>query len=654
MLRRGSLIVEAHFRPEIQGLRAIAVIFVMLFHIWPDSLPGGYVGVDVFFVVSGFLITGGLLREANLTGSIRLLEFYARRARRLLPAATLVLAVVAIATPLLPETRWAETAFQIGASAIYLQNWALAWLSSDYLASADAASPVQHYWSLSIEEQFYIVWPILLVAGVYAARRFEWSIRTIFAVTLSMVFLASFLRSVQMTAVEPERAYFVTSTRIWELALGGLLSLTDGRVQLLRRSRAIIGFVGLVGVAAAALLMSARTPFPGAAALVPTIGAAVIILAGSGQGLSAGTLLNRWPLQYIGDRSYSIYLWHWPLIVFYGVLIGRELNWFDGIIIVTCTLVVSHFSFLFVETSLRRGRWPAKSPSVSLGCGFASILACLTLAGAIEAAASWSARSADPMDHLAQAKRDIPASYKMGCHQKLDLSDAKTCTFGDVTSQFHIMVAGDSHAAQWLPALEKIAEKRNWKLTALTKAACPLAQFQLRHHGRYYRSCEEWRKNALELIRDISPNVLITSQSRFYARAAIRQDRATIIEQGLEKTWRGLIELGIDVIAIRDTPNMGKTAPNDCLSARQGNCAVHRDYALRGTDPIVAATIDEPGVRLIDMTDSICGAEHCEPITRNMLVWRDEHHLTATYAASLSDILLAYIEPLYISAAQLQ
>ena len=193
-----------------------------------SSAPRRLCRVDIFFVISGYLITGGLFREACSDGTISLLRFYARRVRRLLPAAALVLIVVASATSLLPETRWEETSFEIAASSIFLENWALVWLATEYLSSENAASPVQHYWSLSVEEQFYLVWPILIMAGVIIARRLDWSLRFTLAVALSATFAASLTCSIILTASEPEGAYFLTHTRIWELALGGLLALCQG------------------------------------------------------------------------------------------------------------------------------------------------------------------------------------------------------------------------------------------------------------------------------------------------------------------------------------------------------------------------------------------------------------------------------------------
>ena len=204
---------------EIQGLRAIAVLLVLIFHVWPESIPGGYVGVDVFFVISGSLITGGLLRELERDGHLRLAAFYARRARRLLPAAALVLVVTLAGSLLiLPASRWEPIAHEVVASSIYVQNWWLASSAVDYWGADNAASPLQHFWSLSIEEQFYLFWPVamLMAAGL---PFFVLSLRVRLALVMGLVFLVSIAASVWLTPTNPEQAYFFTHTRAWELAL---------------------------------------------------------------------------------------------------------------------------------------------------------------------------------------------------------------------------------------------------------------------------------------------------------------------------------------------------------------------------------------------------------------------------------------------------
>ncbi|MCR6689490.1 acyltransferase [Cellulomonas sp.] len=311
------------FRRDVQGLRAVAVALVLAFHAGLP-VPGGFVGVDVFFVVSGFLITGLIADEVARTGRLRLGRFYARRARRLLPAAALALTAVVVATLVwLPVTRWREIAGDVVATALYVVNWRLADRSVDYLAEGAAASPVQHFWSLAVEEQFYVIWPLLVVALVALARmRGRRVTRRALVVGVAVVAWASVLWSVTLTDLDPARAYFVTTTRVWELAAGALLALLAHRVVrapagLLRAG----GWAGLALLLLAAVLLDGGTPFPGTAALLPVGGTVLVLAAGlAGPGLRP---LTAGVLQPVGAASYSLYLWHWPAVVVATSLAGR-------------------------------------------------------------------------------------------------------------------------------------------------------------------------------------------------------------------------------------------------------------------------------------------------------------------------------------------
>lgn len=265
-VRRGLFgayaVPSKHLRSDIQGLRAVAVLAVLLSHIWPDAIPGGFIGVDVFFVISGYLITGLLYRELQQTGRIALLQFYLRRMKRLLPAATLVLVVVGILTIwLLPPLRWEDTAIEILASAFYVENWRLAWLAVDYFGAEDAASPVQHYWSLSIEEQFYIVWPLMMITAGAILRRFV-DLRTAVMLPLLLIVTMSFSASVLLTEARPEEAYFLTHTRIWQLALGGVLAVTV-LPDLSLRTREAMRMLGLAAIVIAVFCVFRRNGFSG-------------------------------------------------------------------------------------------------------------------------------------------------------------------------------------------------------------------------------------------------------------------------------------------------------------------------------------------------------------------------------------------------------
>lgn len=310
---------RTRFRTDIQALRALAIAVVVLNHLWPTRLTGGYVGVDVFFVISGYLITAHLLGELARTGSIRLGRFYARRIRRLLPAALFVLAVSAVLVAIfLPYPRWLRNAAEIAASAAYVENWALAALSVDYSAANAAASVAQHYWSLSVEEQFYILWPLLILAAALGARAFLRSVnagRTL-VIFVSLVAGASLAASVLFTAAAPSAAYFATFTRAWEFGVGALIALAPATWRLRRRIANVLAIAGFIAILWSAFVYDDSTAFPGSAALIPVLGTAAIIAAGTrNDDLWHSAITARRPIQWLGNVSYSLYLWHWPLIV---------------------------------------------------------------------------------------------------------------------------------------------------------------------------------------------------------------------------------------------------------------------------------------------------------------------------------------------------
>ncbi|MEO8272539.1 MAG: acyltransferase family protein [Chloroflexota bacterium] len=342
------------FRADIQGLRAVAVLLVLAFHLWPESLTGGFVGVDVFFVISGFLITAHLLQHPP-RGSRDLLEFWGRRIRRLLPAAFLVLFATAIATRVLaPETRWAANAGETIAAGLYVENWLLAGNAVNYLSAEEPPTPVQHYWSLSVEEQFYLLWPILILAIFWLASRARTAPLRVTRLGMLATIGISLFISVTATAAEPASAYFITPTRIWELAAGGLVATLPALPVFRLPTRIVDGvaWTGLAMIVIAGFAFSGDTAFPGFAAVLPVGGTALVIFAAATGAGSPTRLLRLRPIQHLGDVSYSIYLWHWPLIVFWAYVAGT-LGLVDQLLIIATTIVLATITKVLVEDTFR-------------------------------------------------------------------------------------------------------------------------------------------------------------------------------------------------------------------------------------------------------------------------------------------------------------
>ncbi|GAA1750138.1 acyltransferase family protein [Luedemannella helvata] len=677
------------FRPDIEGLRGLAVAAVLLWHAGESLVPGGYVGVDVFFVISGFLITGLLVAELDSTGRIDLLAFYARRSRRLLPAAGVVLlATLVLGWLCLPATRWSGTAGDVIAAAAYVVNWRLADHAGDYLAQDEAPSILQHYWSLAVEEQFYLIWPVLLVlVGVLAARRRRSPARWLglrsgharpaartprgwLVAALAAVGLPSLLWSAHLTTAMPERAYFVTTTRLWELAVGGALALGVAWLpRLPRRLAAVIGWAGLAAIGAALVGFDHETPFPGWAAAVPVLGAAMVIGAGPAAGRAGPErLLDTGVLRALGLISYSLYLWHWPLLVAARARFG-DLSALGGLAVVAMSVVPAALTYRFVENPLRNRRHLVRVPARALRLGALStgvpVLVAVVLLttvpsgtgpvpGATPGAAALRPFPRDdpagaPTDRVAvvfpdpvAAARDVPASYARSCHAGTT-GTLLTCEFGDPAGRVTVAVAGDSHVAQWLPAIEPIAQELGWRAHMYTKSSCPVLDAEIvKPSAQQVASCAEWNRELRRLLLGPArPDVLITSSARYRVRradgAASGADDDVIVD-ALRRTWQAFVDAGVRVVVLRDTPYPEQHIP-DCAAAHRTQltrCSFPRSAALKGTgEAQEAAAREMRGVTLVDLNDAICPTPRCAAVIGGVLIYRDKSHLTASYAASL-------------------
>lgn len=644
----------------MQGLRAIAVLLVVVYHLNPDLLPGGYVGVDVFFVISGFLITALLYRETTGRGRVLLGRFYARRVRRLLPAATVVLVSTgAAALVFLPVTRLTETVWQLLASAVYAENLYLAHQTVDYLASDTPPSPVQHFWSLAVEEQFYLLWPLLFVLWAFTVRRWRataWSL----GAALGALLVMSLVYSVVWTTKEPAAAYFLPTTRAWELAVGGLLALalTHGRVP--RWACAPLSWAGLAAIVAAALLFDDATVFPGWVALLPVSGAAAVI---AGEG--ASTPLDRRSAQFVGDISYSLYLWHWPLIVFALVRSGDTvLGPMPAVAVLLASFLLAWLTKVWVEDPVR-DRGLVRTGRAALATALAGIVLVAAVSGAALARVGQysstpfdprvhvgpealdserGSPTADPYPSLVEAVEDIPVVYDDECQaEREDTAPDLSCVYGDPDGEHTVVLLGDSHAAQWFPALQEVSEDRGWRLVVLTKSACAFTSASVLWTGDDpYPECSEWNEAVLDSVAELEPDLALVSSSVRTKPASPGDDPGKTQSEGLAEQWSKATPHIGRFLVLRDTPLM----PNDlytCLEDNGGDlseCDVARSEAFDRDDPQVpAANALDGTVHLLDMSDRFCAGGACSPVIGNVVVFRDSHHMTASYSRLLADEL---------------
>jgi len=552
---------ERTIRPEIQALRAFAVIAVVLNHLFPASIRGGYVGVDIFFVISGFLITAHLLRELETTSRIKLGRFWARRARRLLPASLLVLALSAIATLIwMPVNLWQMVMRQIAASALYVQNWILAIDAQDYFASGNSASPATHYWSLSAEEQFYLVWPIIIIAlGALASRKFPERRRLVIGVGLALVFSASLVYSIYITATAPLAAYFVTPARVWEFAAGGLLALIPIR-QAHVGAKVVVSWVGWAMMASAVVLFTETSNVPGSIALIPVVGCIAVLWAGSTKSAwGPDRIASLSPVQFVGDISYSLYLWHWPILVFAPFVLNSEIGVLHKLLLFVGMIAIAYASKRWIEDPARFAR--ALQPSLkTLGASVIAMGVVVGLSGAtLVSVADRHATVLDELESLSVqssecfgaaavfdgAECDSPytltftdsilinssnspvrLSEGRACQQDRDEVALLECWFGRAPGDAETGVAlvGDSHAAHWSSAIDVIAQERSWNVTMLTKSSCPVTLNSAIEADWYPAggpSCRQWGSDVVERIAsDDSIDIVFTSAiSREYSSA---------------------------------------------------------------------------------------------------------------------------------------
>ena len=649
----------SRFRPEVQGLRAVAVLLVLVYHLNPELLPGGYVGVDVFFVISGFLITSLLLREVREHGRVSLAGFYVRRVRRLLPAATVVLLTTGAASlVLLPVTRLGDTAWQMLASAAYVENLYLADQTMDYLAAETAPSPVQHFWSLSVEEQFYLVWPLLFVLwALFARGRLR-----VLTMALTSVFAASLVCSVILTGSGDPSAYFLPTTRAWELAAGGLLAVFLADRELPRPLRPLLGWAGLAAVGASAVFYDSGTPFPGYAALLPVLGCVAVIAAERSEGPSAATVLSTGPARFVGDISYALYLWHWPLIVFALVLLERDTLGPLGTVAVAATsLLLAWLTKLWVEDPV------ARHGLVRTGRGALSVaLVGLLAVAAVSATAlvrveRFQVSDFDPELHVGPkalglpspegasmypspigAEDDTPEAYDDGCHAGFDRRDpSDPCFYGPADAETTVALTGDSHSTQWFPALDEVAKDRGWRLAVFNKSACAFTAAEVGREGEPYEECQAWNQAVVEEIEDMEPDLVISSSSVAGLPHGLQPgpEARDAMAEGMVELWEEVTASGIPLVAIRDTPRTTSDVL-DCLAKNAddlSSCDRPVADALERDDPQELAVREVEGAAMVDLNDLICTDHTCPAVVGNVVVYRDSHHLTETYARLLSD-----------------
>ncbi|MGN6309937.1 MAG: acyltransferase family protein [Xanthobacteraceae bacterium] len=618
----------------IQGLRAFAVLVVIIYHLSHSLMPGGFIGVDLFFVISGFLITRKLLREIVETGRLNVISFWGGRAKRLLPNALLTLVAVLVASMLLlPAYRHGPVSLEVTRAALFVSNFLFANQAVDYFRFNDVPSPVLHYWSLSIEEQFYFGLPLLLIAVCHCISRPN---NKAFIGLISAICATSFIYCLYESWLNPTSAFFDTRSRIWQLALGGLTGALFERSRSLPSPlRVCFAYSGIIALLVSILLYNDQMGYPGTWAIVPTTASALILI-----GLPASRrltyALSRKPITAIGDRSYSLYLWHWPVIA-----IAAE-YWPDN----PLTLLLSTFIFIvlacasyqLIEYPIHKSERFARFRLGLAAVGLIFVVGGGTLLHSYPITPASKARN----EAILAASSDFSRIYRDHCHLAFEETRSLDCVYANKNSQHTVVLFGDSHAAQWFDAIEKAATDTGWRLVSRTKSSCPSVDvgMWLSPLTKFYEECDIWRNNVLAELKAAPPDLVIIANSSHYHGLLYDRSSRTIIDSGSEsKRWsRGtlstieaIISQGSRVVLIQDNPRLLASYKN-CLSVSD-HCGRIKTEALAGMK-VEFRDISQQGVTQIDFNSTICDGSWCSSTRDGNIIYQDSHHLTASYAST--------------------
>ena len=647
------------YRGDIEGLRAVAILLVVAAHAGVPWLAGGFVGVDVFFVLSGYLITGLLLQEIRETGGLQLWKFYARRLRRLLPALVfMVICISLLVMMLLAPFEQLNLIPAARAASVWVSNIYFAFTDFDYFAPAADENIFLHTWSLGVEEQFYLFWPLflMLLLGAWHWQGRRHDLRRLRVGMIAAIGLFSLL-SIILTYKMPLWAFYLMPSRAWQFALGAmalLWSTGNGRnvsnISSLRVSRGtsrILDMGGWAGVAlifGSALLLDPKTAYPGGWALLPSAGAALVLLAGASVNASSvSRVLALPPMQWTGRISYSWYLWHWPILVLGGMLFSNGPA-ADKRLLVAISLGLAVFSYWAVESPIRRHKKLSAQTGLALAASLMLMAATMVFNSAWQyTAVAW---SESPEQRLYNEMRvNLPVIYPMGCDQWYFNSQVRVCGFGDEDAAQTAVLIGDSIMGQWFPALAAAYNKPGWRLLVLTKSCCPMvdAPFFYKRIGKEYTVCSRWRDDALAALASIKPDVVFMGGAYTYDFSESQW------VSGTQRILSQIAPVAKSVFIIRATHQLPFNGPG-CLARRDWQPAFLSiptacssvAGSRRETDVFTwlqAAAEDFDNVTVIDLNPLVCPGGRCYAELNGEVVFRDSQHLSAQFSESFSQAL---------------
>lgn len=652
-------------RQDLDGLRGVAIALVVAFHVWAGRVSGG---VDVFLVLSGFFFTGAVVRGVERRGGVAAGATARRTARRLMPSLVVVLAAIAVATVALrPYTQLGETAAQTLASMFYAQNWYLATAELDYLAPDPSVSPLQHLWSMSVQGQFYVV-ILAVLAGWAWLRRRGGAGRPTLLIVLTGLGLLSFWYAAFGTAQHQAWTYYDSVARGWELLAGAALAVAAPYLRVPRALRGLAAAAGLLMVLSCGPMFDGANQFPGVAALWPVAAACLVIASGFG-----AATVTAWPNRLLAGRvctelgalAYPLYLWHWPILIFYLAETGRaHAGLVDGLVVIGVSLVLAYLTTRLIETPLRL---PASGQAIAAGGHrvtgpLVTALAVAVLISAVgwqvvlranpavppqaldtarypgaAALLSGAEYSPEPMrPTVFEGQADTPPPTTDGCITPN--REVRTCVYGDPDAARSIAVVGGSHSEHWIPALELLGAEHGIRVISYLKEGCPVTLADQPSYAEWpFPECHEWSQEVLDRLAAEPPDWVLTLSTRYRKDGLGDEVPGEYLE-----VWSALQDRGLNVLALRDTPRLRRDGvlyrATDCLAHRgdPDSCGLDRAAALAARDPAEEPAAGYPNVYLLDLSDAVCRPQRCRVVEGNVLIYRDEHHLTASYARSLA------------------
>lgn len=637
------------WRTDIQALRAIAVVGVVLFHAGVPLIDGGFTGVDVFFVISGFLITGMLFPPRD--GPTRTIpNFLTSRVRRLLPASLLTLVVITIVTWLTVDPLQRTEIFkQIRFAALQISNITMARDSNDYLAGDTALDPVMHFWTLGLEWQYYLVWALVVAICVLVLRKRRQVLRIVMAVMLALLLVGTLATSIIVTPKDPGPSYFLLSTRAWEFSIGGLVFIVGPWLaeRLGTRTRTSLSAVGVGGIIASFLIINSSTTFPGYAALLPTLATALVIVAGSKPlGSLAHLIIDNPITQRIGATSYSWYLWHWPFLVF-PLLWWGELPLWVNLGLVAISYGAAELSYNFIEQPARYKFPKLKRAVLALPLAIIAMVATAGLGFALKSAPSPANGDLVAVKKAQAAAKTTGGPYEDGCHRSLTSTNSKPCYYGDLNSSTTVVLWGDSHAEQWFPALDAAAKKNQWKIAYYTKSACSVID-PTATNLNVSPSCKQWQQATQARIIASKPQLIIIGSRWNRPSWQVVADNNpgdrvpgllpgdTEAAVGLRKTLISLNDAKLPTALLVDNPEPNGNLPRCIAKNGLNSTACDWAYPTNTGKTEKAAARNLPYIHVVDLNNFLCTNGMCKAVINGSITVRDEHHLSEAFVETLS------------------